>query len=136
MMRAFFSILIITILFGCTSHPSENELLWKGDKAFGYVLSLNGEWQIEEGGSHQTPDTFTRVVQVPGIVKNAYPAFEDVGLKSEKREAYWYRRKVNLSDYEFKNARLVIGKSRVWNYCLFEWEGSWFQHAQSHSGNI
>ena len=112
LMKNISLIFMIVFLGNCTSNPHEQTISWNGEKPFGHVLSLNGEWQLEDGNGNQPPDTFTRIVNVPGIVKNAYPPFEQVGLKTEKREVYWYRKKVDLPDYEFEKARLIIGKSR------------------------
>ncbi len=56
------------------------------------VLRLDGKWQIAEGGMEECPPTFDRVVPVPGLVDLATPAFEQVGLNSPRREAFWYRR--------------------------------------------
>ncbi|MFH1434397.1 MAG: glycoside hydrolase family 2 TIM barrel-domain containing protein [Pseudomonadota bacterium] len=56
------------------------------------VLSLSGTWQVEEGELGDTPpDGFGHTVQVPGFVNMAEPAFEEVGIDSELREAFWYR---------------------------------------------
>ena len=54
--------------------------------------SLDGTWQIAESTMEAVPTAFDRSVPVPGLVDMAQPAFEDVGVKSAKREAFWYRR--------------------------------------------
>ena len=38
------------------------------------------------------PAEFDPPVPVPGLVDEARPAFAEVGQKSAKREAFWYRR--------------------------------------------
>jgi len=38
------------------------------------------------------PTNFAHTVQVPGLVDMAQPAFEEVGVKSTRRKAFWYRR--------------------------------------------
>jgi len=56
------------------------------------VISLDGPWEIAEGGMDRPPERFDRRVPVPGLVDMAEPPFADVGLKSARREAFWYRR--------------------------------------------
>ena len=56
------------------------------------VLSLDGTWQIEQGGMNAPPDAFTRTVPVPGLVDLATPEFTEVGKVSAQRQAFWYRR--------------------------------------------
>jgi len=41
---------------------------------------------------NDSPKAFEHKVPVPGLVDMAQPAFEEVGVKSAKREAFWYRR--------------------------------------------
>jgi beta-galactosidase/beta-glucuronidase len=59
---------------------------------FGEVIQLNGEWQIAEGTMESIPSEFRSKVIVPGLVSSSYPAFDSVGLPSNKREAFWYQR--------------------------------------------
>jgi len=56
------------------------------------VISLDGMWGVAEGTMNEQPSHFDHTVPVPGLVDMAEPAFADVGLKSERREAFWYRR--------------------------------------------
>jgi len=56
------------------------------------VINLDGTWDIAEGGMDSVPQEFGHRVPVPGLVDMAEPAFEEVGKKSEKRQAFWYRR--------------------------------------------
>ena len=39
----------------------------------------------------QVPTSFEHRVPVPGLVDMAVPAFEEVGKKSKRRQAFWYR---------------------------------------------
>ncbi|MEI6656293.1 MAG: glycoside hydrolase family 2 TIM barrel-domain containing protein [Verrucomicrobiota bacterium] len=55
------------------------------------TLVLDGTWQIAEGTLADRPASFECTVPVPGLVDMAQPAFEEVGIKSAKREAFWYR---------------------------------------------
>ena len=52
------------------------------------VISLNGEWEIEQGGMDSVPRQFGHKVAVPGLADMAEPGFAEVGKKSEKREAF------------------------------------------------
>lgn len=56
------------------------------------VIPLDGTWDIAEGAMDKAPDRFDRRVAVPGLVDMAKPAFAEVGVKSKRREAFWYRR--------------------------------------------
>ena len=67
------------------------------------TISLNGNWQIAEGKKDVIPLSFDHLVQVPGLVSLATPAFKDVGPRVKDRndntsqrdtlrEAFWYRR--------------------------------------------
>ena len=56
------------------------------------VILLDGTWQIAEGAMDQVPAHFDHSIPVPGLVDMARPAFEEVGVKSPRREAFWYRR--------------------------------------------
>ncbi len=55
-------------------------------------MSLNGEWELAEGAlSDSPPEVFGHTVPVPGLVTSAEPGFDEVGLPSAEREAFWYR---------------------------------------------
>ena len=56
------------------------------------ILSLDGTWQLAESSLDAVPETFDHQVPVPGLVSMARPAFEEVGVKSARRAAFWYRR--------------------------------------------
>ena len=56
------------------------------------MINLNGSWDIAEGSMDSIPEIFVHRVPVPGLVDMAEPAFEEVGKKSAKRQAFWYRR--------------------------------------------
>jgi hypothetical protein len=53
---------------------------------------LNGTWQVAQGSMDSAPESFDHKVPVPGLVDMAEPPFEQVGRKSERRQAFWYRR--------------------------------------------
>ena len=56
------------------------------------IIDLNGTWQVAEGTMDAMPQQFEHTVPVPGLVDLAKPAFAEVGKKSDKRQAFWYRR--------------------------------------------
>jgi len=72
---------------------------------------LDGPWQIGEGGMDASPPSFDHQVPVPGLVDMARPAFEDVGVKSTKREAFWYRRTFELAEPPPAVAWLKVNKA-------------------------
>src|SRR5690242_4032414 len=43
------------------------------------VLSLDGSWQIAEGGMDKVPSSFDHTVPVPGLVSLAQPPFVEAG---------------------------------------------------------
>jgi len=64
------------------------------------ILSLDGEWNIAESiDGNSVPDSFGAIVPVPGLVDLAQPAFDGVGLPSEKRNFFWYRKTINADDF-------------------------------------
>jgi hypothetical protein len=85
------------------------------------VISLDGPWQIAEGGMNQVPVDFSRMVPVPGLVSLAQPPFVDPGLeaadgkggmrKDPRRDAFWYRRTFRVGGSASAVATLKIGKA-------------------------
>ena len=73
------------------------------------VVDLNGTWEIAQGSMDSVPEVFEHNVPVPGLVDMAEPAFEEVGKKSERRQAFWYRRKFTLDAAIGDIALLKIG---------------------------
>lgn len=63
-----------------------------------HVTSLNGVWQVEQGGLETPPVAFLHTVAVPGLVDLAVPAFADVGKVSGQRQAFWYRRSFDVEN--------------------------------------
>ena len=82
------------------------------------VVPLNGEWQIAEGSMDSPPATYAHRVPVPGLVDMAKPAFAEVGRKSDRRQAFWYRREFTLKQAAPEIALLKIHKAqygaKVW----------------------
>ncbi len=82
-------------------------------------ISLNGNWQVAQGASGDTPPLdFGRTVPVPGFVDLAEPPFLDVGVPSERRDAFWYRRDFFIPEGAGPVAILKVGKvkygAKVW----------------------
>ncbi len=76
------------------------------------VQSLNGIWELEQGSLSDTPpDMYRHTVSVPALVSAATPRFEEVGLKSERREAFWYRRSFSV-EAPPDRVQLVIHKAK------------------------
>jgi beta-galactosidase len=85
------------------------------------VISLNGIWQIAEGGMEKIPSRFDHSIVVPGLLDMAEPSFKEPGPKvsdrsaqSQKdplRDAFWYRRTFSLSGPIEDFAQLRIGKA-------------------------
>ncbi len=63
-----------------------------GNSSSRRIISLDGRWGIAEGGMDSVPGSFEHKVPVPGLVDMAKPSFDEVGKKSDKRQAFWYRR--------------------------------------------
>jgi beta-galactosidase/beta-glucuronidase len=85
------------------------------------TLSLDGQWQIAEGGMDAVPTNFSRSVPVPGLVSLALPAFVEPGpavkdrnalvQKDPRRDAFWYRRTFSIRGSVPAVATLKIGKA-------------------------
>jgi beta-galactosidase len=58
------------------------------------------------------PRIFQHKVPVPGLVDMAKPSFDEVGKKSEKRQAFWYRRKFTVEGQIPAIAILKIHKAK------------------------
>jgi hypothetical protein len=89
------------------------------------VVSLNGQWEIAEGGMEQPPAKFDHRAPVPGLVDMATPRFESPGSTvtlaerrerkrpaDPKREAFWYRRTFKLKGALPEVVRLKVHKAR------------------------
>lgn len=92
---------------------------WSDDKAglqhkkeFGNVVSLNGTWEVEEGNMENVPEAYSHTADVPGLLKTATPAFEGLGLPSDKRDAFYYRKKVKIEKQQDEVVCLKINKAK------------------------
>lgn len=82
------------------------------------TISLDGTWQVEQGGMKSVPKDFTHTVAVPGLMDMAQPAFAEVGKKSKLREAFWYRRTFTIDGPVPATAVLNIHKA-MWGVQVF-----------------
>ncbi len=76
------------------------------------VINLNGTWNIAEGGMDAVPDAFTYKAPVPGLVDMSSPDFFEVGIESERREAFWYQRTFKVAGDIPASAILKIHKAK------------------------
>ena len=76
------------------------------------VINLDGIWEIAEGSMDSIPKIFEHKVPVPGLVDMAEPAFDEVGTKSDKRQAFWYRRTFTVEGTIPEVALLKIHKAK------------------------
>jgi hypothetical protein len=81
--------------------------------------SLDGEWDVAQGDLSDTaPGEWKHRVPVPGFVSEAKPAFNEVGVSSDEREAFWYRTQFTAPDTASELAVLCLHKAkygaRVW----------------------
>lgn len=75
-------------------------------------IDLNGTWQVAEGSMDSIPQRFGRTVPVPGLIDTAEPAFDEVGKRSEQRQAFWYRRTFTVEGEIPDVAMLKLNKAR------------------------
>ena len=111
MTRYFFPFLVSALLChsACTWDRSESNLT---DRRVRETLSLNGVWEVEQGGNpDEPPAEFTHTVPVPSLLSAATPRFDEVGTDSNLREVYWYRNDFEVSQGQ-RRALLVVGKSK------------------------
>ena len=75
--------------------------------------SLDGTWDIEQGALDDLiPTQFSRTVQVPGFPSDAVPAFKDVGIASDEREAFWYKKTFTAPEQPSAQSHLCIEKAK------------------------
>ncbi len=112
-------LIVITILLTGCGKASEKRI----------IISLNGMWQITDGGKDLIPGKFDRTIPVPGLVILAKPAFIDsaprvpdrtaidkdlelfYNQKDSLRETYWYHRTFNMSGPMPEVVLLKVGKA-------------------------
>lgn len=80
-------------------------------KEYGEIISLTGKWDIAEGNMQKVPTKFPYKITVPGLVNNTETNFKEIGIESNKREAYWYRKTFKIAGAIPAVARLKIFKA-------------------------
>ncbi len=103
-----FVIALLVVLPGCL-HEKQTNIGRAGPRR---VISLDGTWEIAEGSMDSVPGTFDHKVPVPGLIDMAEPAFAEVGSKSDKRQAFWYRRTFTVKGTVPEVALLKIHKAK------------------------
>lgn len=76
------------------------------------VIALDGPWQVGQGNLDTPPSSFDHTVPVPGLIDLAKPAFDEVGKKSDLRQAFWYRRTFTVDGAVPDVAQLKIHKAK------------------------
>ncbi len=76
------------------------------------AIDLDGTWQVAQGRMDVVPQQFKHTIPVPGLMDMAEPAFAEVGKKSERREAFWYRRTFTVEGTIPDVAILKINKAK------------------------
>tara|TARA_B110000977_G_scaffold131546_1_gene167612 strand:+ start:16170 stop:18575 length:2406 start_codon:yes stop_codon:yes gene_type:complete len=78
-----------------------------------HTQSLDGSWDIEQGElTNDAPGSFSRTVPVPGFITEATPKFRMVGLKSDERDAFWYRKQFTAPVSVSAKAVLCLSKAK------------------------
>jgi len=111
MKRGVYQAFVVVLLFflpGCLNEK-KTDINRAGPRR---VISLDGIWEIAEGSLDTIPKTFEHTVPVPGLVDMAEPAFDEVGKKSDKRQAFWYRRTFTVEGTIPEVALLKIHKAK------------------------
>ena len=78
-----------------------------------HTQSLDGSWDIEQGAlTDDAPGSFSRTVPVPGFITEATPRFLKVGLESDERDAFWYRKQFTAPALASAKAVLCLSKAK------------------------
>ncbi|MFC1542000.1 sugar-binding domain-containing protein [Candidatus Latescibacterota bacterium] len=76
------------------------------------IISLSGIWNIAEGSMDSIPNEFPAEVNVPGLTDMASPSFSEVGMKSDRRKAFWYQKSFAIDSDIPETALLKIHKAK------------------------
>ncbi len=82
------------------------------------TVLLDGLWDVEEGPlSDKAPSQYGHTVQVPSLITAATPTFGEIGMKSDLRDAFWYRTEF-VAPEPNAQAYICLGKAaygvKVW----------------------
>jgi len=100
--------ILLFVCGGCLGEMKTNTKSTRGR----HIINLDGTWEIAQGSMDLTPNSFQHKVPVPGLVDMAKPSFDEVGKKSEKRQAFWYRRTFTVGGQIPAVAILKIHKAK------------------------
>jgi hypothetical protein len=103
---------IVFLVVAAIMTPMDGPCVRAGEINPRKVIDLNGTWQVAEGAMDSIPAQFEHTVPVPGLIDMAEPAFAEVGKKSERRQAFWYRRTFAVEGAIPDVALLKIHKAR------------------------
>ncbi len=76
------------------------------------TINIDGEWQVEQGSVEKVPISFEHTVKVPGVLDLAEPKFDEIGIPSKKREAFWYRKTFKVKNKIPDVALLKVNKAK------------------------
>ncbi|HBY85929.1 MAG TPA: hypothetical protein DEO86_08650 [Colwellia sp.] len=75
--------------------------------------SLDGEWLVEQGAlDNNAPKVYGHTANVPGLLTDAIPRFNLVGLESDEREAFWYKKSFTAPNEASELANLCLHKAK------------------------
>jgi len=100
--RFLSSLLLIIILISCNSHSETNR----------NIVSLNGTWEIAQSIDTTTPNSYTKTINVPGLMDLAEPEFDSTGVKSGLRNYFWYKRKIRIDNERTDLVYLKVHKAK------------------------
>ncbi|WOH38198.1 glycoside hydrolase family 2 TIM barrel-domain containing protein [Thalassotalea fonticola] len=75
--------------------------------------SLDGQWLVEQGAlDDNSPEVFNHTAPVPGLLTEATPRFNLVGMESDEREAFWYKKSFAAPSEPSALANLCLHKAK------------------------
>jgi len=75
--------------------------------------SLDGQWQVEQGGLDDNfPAEYNHSAPVPGLLTEATPSFKLVGMESDEREAFWYKKSFTAPEQASALSHLCLHKAK------------------------
>ncbi|RJP24796.1 MAG: hypothetical protein C4527_18175 [Candidatus Omnitrophota bacterium] len=118
-----YSISLLIFISFCTFFPNSTKA--DVDMKLRRIINLDGVWDIAEGSMDAMPEQFAYRVPVPGLVDMSSPDFFEVGIKSARREAFWYHRTFRIDGEIPAFAILKIHKAKYGTkvYLNGEWVG-------------